>query len=130
MTPFEGGTISDSGVIPDPIGPLPPIQSLAGWPSMLQEGAETPVFDWVTIIHGPINPTDGVNKAYVDAAVAIGGPITDPLLLPVSVEITGSLTVAGPVILSGSVILPNLPLDNAGLAPGTLWNNAGVVSVA
>jgi hypothetical protein len=32
--------------------------------------------------------------------------------------------------VTGPLVLPNLPTSNAGLAPGTLWNNAGVVCVA
>ena len=112
MTPFAGGMISDEGVIPDPIAALPPVQSLAGWASMLQEGSETPVFDWITLIHGPINPTDGTNKAYVDASIAVGGPLPNPLVFPVSIEVTGSVTVDGQLILADGSSVPTA-------APGT-----------
>lgn len=122
--------ISQIGVLPHATGSQPPSEDLTGWYSLLRVGAEVPVFCWVTLIHQPLTPTDAVNKQYVDGAVAIGIPPTDPLVLNIAVVINSSLTVNGPVNVTGPLAMPNLPLSNAGLAPGTLWNNGGMVAVA
>jgi hypothetical protein len=90
---------------------------------MLLLGAETPVFDWVTLINPPLQPTDATNKAYVDGKF-------NPLVVPGNATITGTLTVGGAVTLSSSLTLTGVPTSNAGLAPGTLWNNGGFACFA
>ena len=41
----------------------------------------------------------------------------------------GVLAAPGNLTVAGALILPNLPTSNAGLPPGTLWNNGGFVCV-
>jgi hypothetical protein len=110
---------SQVGVFPLPSGPLPPNQDLAGWYSLLLLGAETPVFDWVTIIHQPIGPTDGANKAYVDSAV-VGGVAGVGSWNGRTGAVTmtaADLTAAGGLLLAGGTMLGPLTLSGAPTLP-------------
>ena len=66
---------------PPATAPLPPSPDLAGWYSLLQQGADVPVFDWATLINPPTNPTDATNKAYVDGAIANGGTVNSAITI-------------------------------------------------
>lgn len=59
----------------------------------------------------PVVPLGASTKQYVDAAVAT------------ALSLSGG-TVTGPLILQ------NLATSSVGLAPGTVWNNGGVLCVA
>jgi hypothetical protein len=62
----------------------------------------------------PQDPHGAATRQYVDAHVPPGAPF---------------LPLAGGII-TGPVVMLNLPTSNAGLQPGTLWNNGGFLCVA
>ena len=78
---------------------------------------------WGTHWNQNADTLDATLKAHGDAIAGVsGGPF-----LPLT---GGNLAGPGNLTVAGLLTLPNLPTSNAGLPPGTLWNNGGFVCVA
>lgn len=68
------------------------------------------------------------NAPFTSKVDEVDGNIVSPTI---SGTVAGSPTYTGSITWTGAaLIMNNLPTSNAGLAPGTIWSNEGVLCIA
>jgi hypothetical protein len=90
----------------------------------LPPAASVSVTDLIAVDQGGTANIPGTATTRKATVAQFFGGSSTPFLPIIGGTITGDLTV------DGHLILPNLPTSNAGLAPGTLWNNGGFLAIA